>query len=337
MNMNTNIEQDQATTATDNGDNNQSQVSPELLTHEPITGIPVRAVPGKPAVSDKQLAANRRNAMKSTGPRTSRGKAVASRNSLKFGVLAEAVVVRGLAVKESAHEYEQLCREFYESLAPVGILEEMLTGQIAATAWRLRRARKAESGEIALSVDEGLKIRSQSNPDLIRKEWEMAGDPVQAMEESSLGNERLIYWLEKVRAQVEKEGKLTKESVKIPGTGKPNSMSDRLESIRLGLSKQYKGGGEPQGGQNEKSHTLELIDDMIFEKKILREDCEKREQAEEAARQSAAVLPEEKTLGKIMRYESALERQLFRAMNQLERLQERRRKKSGQEAFPEKT
>jgi len=76
---------------------------------------------------------------------------------------------------------------------------------------------------------------------------------------------------------------------------------------------------------------------MIFEKKMLREACEKREQAEEAARQSAAVLPEEKTLGKIMRYESALERQLFRAMNQLERLQERRRKKSGQEAFPEKT
>lgn len=241
--MNTNIEQGQATMATNSGDNNEPQVFQGLLTREQITGIPVRTV------SDKQLAANRRNALKSTGPKTPRGKAVVSRNALKFGVLAEAVVVRGQAVKESAHEYEQLCREFHESLAPVGVLEEMLTGQIAATAWRLRRARRAESGEIALSVDEGLKIRSQSNPDLIRKEWEMAGDPVQAMEESSLGNERLIYWLEKVRSQVEKEGKLTKESVKIPGTGKPNSMSDRLENIRLGLSKQYKGGASRKTGQ----------------------------------------------------------------------------------------
>jgi len=198
----------------------------------------VRAVPGKPAVSDKQLAANRRNAMKINGPRTSHGKALASRNSLKFGVLAEAVVVRGQAVKESAHEYEQLCREFHESLAPVGILEEMLTGQIAATAWRLRRVRKAESGEIALSVDEGQKRRSQLD---LREVWNEAVDLVGAMEESSLGNERLIHWLEEVREAGASGGKLTKESVKIPGAGRPNSMSDRLESIRQGLSKQYAG------------------------------------------------------------------------------------------------
>ncbi|MBW8863447.1 MAG: hypothetical protein JF609_00700, partial [Verrucomicrobia bacterium] len=94
---------------------------------------------------------------------------------------------------------------------------------------------------------------------------------------------------------------------------------------------------EPQNGENEKCHTLQLIDDMIFEKKMLRTDCEKRERVEEEARQSAAVLPAEATLGKITRYESALVRQLFRAMNQLGRMQERRSKKAGQEASPEKT
>lgn len=41
-------------------------------------------------------------------------------------------------------------------------------------------------------------------------------------------------------------------------------------------------------------------------------------------RQAAAVLPAAETLEKILRYETALERQLFRAMNQLERLQRRR-------------
>ena len=89
--------------------------------------------------SEKRLAANRRNALKSTGPKTQQGKAVVSRNALKYGVLSEAVVVRGHALQESAQEYEDLCREFHESLVPVGMLEEMLTGQIAATAWRLRR------------------------------------------------------------------------------------------------------------------------------------------------------------------------------------------------------
>jgi hypothetical protein len=37
-----------------------------------------------------------------------------------------------------------------------------------------------------------------------------------------------------------------------------------------------------------------------------------------------------------MRYEAALERQLFRAMNHLERLQERRRKNAEKEPLPEK-
>ncbi|HSY19278.1 MAG TPA: hypothetical protein VK815_13125 [Candidatus Acidoferrales bacterium] len=286
--------------------------------------------------SEKKLAANRRNAMKSTGPKTAQGKAVVSRNALKFGMLAEAVVVRGHVVKESAREYEQLCREFHESLAPLGMLEEMLTGQIAAVAWRLRRVRKAESGEIALSVDEGQKERSQVNPKLVFNAWDLSGNMVRAMEESTMGNRMLISWLKDVKEQVQKQGKLTEESVAIPCAGKPNSMSHRLEDIRLALAKKYEGGADPKNAEKEKSHTLELIDDMILEKNIMREACEKREQVEETARQSAAVLPKEEALGKIMRYESALERQLFRAMNHLERLQERRLKNAGQEALPEK-
>jgi len=79
-----------------------------------------------------------------------------------------------------------------------------------------------------------------------------------------------------------------------------------------------------------------MIDDLIEYYEGKREACRQREQTEEEARQSAAVLPKEETLGKIMRYESALERQMFRAMNHLERLQERRRKNAGKEPLPEK-
>lgn len=45
---------------------------------------------------------------------------------------------------------------------------------------------------------------------------------------------------------------------------------------------------------------------------------------EEAARQSGEVLPSLAGLDKILRYEATVERQLYRAMNQLERLQRRR-------------
>ena len=49
-----------------------------------------------------------------------------------------------------------------------------------------------------------------------------------------------------------------------------------------------------------------------------------REDKQETARQAADMLPSTEVLEKIMRYEGALNRELYRAMNQLERLQRRR-------------
>jgi len=51
----------------------------------------------------------------------------------------------------------------------------------------------------------------------------------------------------------------------------------------------------------------------------------KREESEERAMQTAAVLPSVEVLEKILRYETKLERQLYRALGQLERLQRMRR------------
>ena len=55
------------------------------------------------------------------------------------------------------------------------------------------------------------------------------------------------------------------------------------------------------------------------------EKCERRETSEEEARQAAAVLPPVEVLEKIQRYETKLERQQYRAMAQLERLQRMRK------------
>ena len=44
-------------------------------------------------VTGKQLAANRRNALKSTGPRSAAGKDVASKNALKHGLLSSQPVM----------------------------------------------------------------------------------------------------------------------------------------------------------------------------------------------------------------------------------------------------
>ena len=55
----------------------------------------------KKTMSLKQVAANRRNAQKSTGPRTAAGRAVSKVNALKHGILSTQMLVRGQASRLS--------------------------------------------------------------------------------------------------------------------------------------------------------------------------------------------------------------------------------------------
>jgi hypothetical protein len=50
---------------------------------------------------DRQIAANRENAKRSTGPRSEAGKARSARNALKHGLSAEHVVMLGEDLTES--------------------------------------------------------------------------------------------------------------------------------------------------------------------------------------------------------------------------------------------
>ena len=69
--------------------------------------------------SAKQLTANQRNAQKSSGPKTSRGKSLSKMNALKHGLRAEQVLVPGEDERESA----DLRRCLFEDLQPEGGLE----------------------------------------------------------------------------------------------------------------------------------------------------------------------------------------------------------------------
>jgi len=87
-------------------------------------------------VSEKQMAANRLNARKSTGPRTARGKAKSSANALKHGLTAERAVVSG----EDPEEYREFVQGMFDALQPQDAMEAELVGQVASFSWRLRRA-----------------------------------------------------------------------------------------------------------------------------------------------------------------------------------------------------
>lgn len=277
--------------------------------------------------SAKQIAANRRNAAKSTGPRTAQGRAVSKMNALKHGILSRQVLVRGLVFKENEKELDALHRRFWEAYQPEGPVEEMLVDQIVTAHWRLRRALTAESGEIALAVDTGHRKRSQKHPVLQWAQWSALGDPIPAMQQSSVGNAILGNWLREVRKIVEADGGMTERAVHDLARrfrGEANSLVDELDTLRK-LEANCEGLDDATRRERTQAEALAFLDRKIGHLRFGQELCVDEEDAEEEARQAAAVLPSGEVLDKILRYETKLERQMYRAMAQLERVQRMRR------------
>ncbi len=276
-------------------------------------------------LSMQQIAANQANALKSTGPKTPEGRAVSKMNALKMGIFSKEVLVRSWNFKESRAEFYALYERFWQEYSPAGPAEEMLLDQIVSTHWRLRRVLRAESGEIALSVDQGHWRRSQSHSDWKWLDWMiLESDPAQEMRHSAEGNSMMVLWLEEVRTSVEQDGELTEEAVNIPFFGIPNGISRNLERLRLFFSQKPDGPDPTSQREENKQQALRAIDLELAALQRRKADCEEREAAQEKARQAAAVLPSPERLDKIMRYEAMLQRKLYRAMNQLERLQRMR-------------
>lgn len=91
-------------------------------------------------VSKKQIAANRRNARKSTGPRTPKGKASSRLNAFRHGLTAAQAVLPD----ESEDEFEVFHASLVAELAPSSVFEAELVDDIVHSLWRLRRARRIE-------------------------------------------------------------------------------------------------------------------------------------------------------------------------------------------------
>jgi hypothetical protein len=89
----------------------------------------------------KQLAANRANAQKSTGPRSPEGKARSSMNALKTGIDANSLIIQ----HESAGRLEALIDEYYDRFHPTTPEQRMLVDTLVDSEWLLRRFRRVEA------------------------------------------------------------------------------------------------------------------------------------------------------------------------------------------------
>jgi hypothetical protein len=92
-----------------------------------------------PKTSPRKAEANRRNASRSTGPRTPRGKAWSRLNALKHGILASQAVISTIEGGEERKMFDATVAGLADDFQPVGTYEQLLVQEIAACFWRKRR------------------------------------------------------------------------------------------------------------------------------------------------------------------------------------------------------
>jgi hypothetical protein len=99
--------------------------------------------------SFRQIEANRRNALGSTGPKTEGGKRRARRNAVRHGLTAETVVV-ALEDIEDYHAFEAAIIADYDARTAV---ERELVLRLAALLWRIRRATAIETDLLQIQAE----------------------------------------------------------------------------------------------------------------------------------------------------------------------------------------
>jgi len=99
-------------------------------------------------LTPRQLEAKRRNAKKSTGPRTEGGKRRAALNALKYGRYTGQHTVEQtmLLLGEDPREFQAFRDSLIASRQPADAVERMLVDDVAMLAWKKRRLNRAQEG-----------------------------------------------------------------------------------------------------------------------------------------------------------------------------------------------
>jgi hypothetical protein len=276
--------------------------------------------------TQKQINANLQNALKSTGPISNDGKEIISKNATKHGIFSNELVIATGDGREDVIQYDTLYNELKKDLKPQGQMENLLVEKISVNYWRLRRLIRYETGELREVLDELLKdaVEKQHSDYLHKSPPRMLhynyGDNIS--EDEYLSQKKRIDELHR------KEYDLTQDDSAIKFI-LCNRLFINTDNI----------------GKAEKHKAVEYINKMSPQQKgKLRQSL--IEEAEEILEEMNEVIywnkkfqilsriksiPNDFNLGKIIKYETSLERSIFRNLSTLRELQARRKERKDDE------
>ncbi len=177
--------------------------------------------------TQKQIEANRRNAQKSTGPRTHNGKLRARQNSRKD----KAYECEPLLPGEKPDNLDALVGAYERQFNPQTPIESDLVFQLAATQYRMLRALRFESSIFDFHVKEriGQLARHGDSVDidtLVTETVTVDASHGNALSKVSLYENRLARRYEHTRKQLEQIQSLSKQQTKISKTNPIEDLND---------------------------------------------------------------------------------------------------------------
>lgn len=261
------------------------------------------------SVSKKQLAANRRNAKKG-GPKTPEGKAVIKYNALKHGLLAKETIVSD----ENPGDFKLLLEGLRAQLKPAGTIEEVLTEKIAIALWRLKRAYGYESGLIIRGKE---RCGADKEIKVVEEQIEAKQEIIAALKTEKDEVERMYEKGVALAAICDWEGFWCCAQREFPDLF-PEDEFLESEKVREVLS---------NAGLDDEliwQRALEGYDRLMeFGKEQIADLEEERDEfkAQMVIKRLTTSIPSKENLERLLKYEGAIERQFYKALNQLERIQ----------------
>ena len=123
--------------------------------------------------TQKQIEANRRNAQRSTGPKTEEGCEIVSRNAITHGLTG----ARAVVLPEEQEEFDRFAAALREEWDPQGPSERFHLDQMIHCAWRLKRATRMETGVLLALRQKEAGVPAPDDPALLGRAY-IASDAV---------------------------------------------------------------------------------------------------------------------------------------------------------------
>ena len=187
-------------------------------------------------ISQRKIEANRRNAKKSTGPKTAEGKARSAMNSLKYGIYSDKYLIKD----ESYEEFDNYRRKILKCLNPTNaVLFDMAT-HVVSNGWEYQRCTLLESKILNSKSLKHDAERKQNNEEAkqIIVSWQDSPEleaKYGALEEYSKNEptdlaEKDNYWKNFDHKKIQSEIKVKKEeSIRIENNSDINEVNENNE------------------------------------------------------------------------------------------------------------